>query len=139
IAMQPFAALQYVYLRQNAFGEGDAGVLNLAGRGTDTNSLRTLVGGRAVFGSRGRLTPQLRAAWFHELLSDSSLLNAHFAPIGGGAFNAQGLSLGRDWALVGGGLNWQLRGGWSLWGSYDTMVNARQTIHIGAGGLQYVW
>jgi outer membrane autotransporter protein len=139
LALQPFGALQYVYLRQNSFNEDGAGVLNLDGRGSDANSLRTFVGGRALFRPHSRLSPQVRAAWVHELLSTSSIVNAHFGAVGGGAFAVQGLSLGRDWALVGGGLNWQLSGGWSLWGNYDAMVNARQVFHVGSGGVQFVW
>ena len=139
VTLQPYGALQYVYVRQNSFSEQGAGALNLEGRGTDANSLRTFVGGRATFRPYSRLSPQLRAAWVHELLSTSSVVNAHFGAVGGGAFAVQGLSLGRDWALVGGSLNWQISGGWSLWGSYDAMVNSRQVFHVGSGGVQFVW
>lgn len=139
LMLQPYGALQYVYLRQNGFNEQGAGVMSLDGSGSDANSLRTFVGGRALFAPYRRLSPQLRAAWVHELLSPVSLVNARFGPIGGAAFEVQGLSLGRDWALVGGGLNWQLSQRWSLYGAYDAMVNTRQVLHVGSGGAQYVW
>ena len=92
-----------------------------------------------LFGAYRRVNPQLRAAWVHELLSTNSIVNAQFGPIGGAAFAVEGLSLGRDWALVGGGLNWQLSNHWSLYGNYDAMVNARQVFHVGSGGVQYIW
>jgi len=44
--LQPYAALQYIYLRQNNYTETGAGVLNLDVSGIDANSLRSLVGAR---------------------------------------------------------------------------------------------
>ena len=60
-------------------------------------------------------------------------------PIGGGSFAIQWLNLGRDWAIVGGGLRYELAGGWQLYGNYDAQVNTQQVFHVGSGGLQYAW
>jgi len=139
----PFAALQYIYLRQNAFEENGVGVFDLDGDGIDANSLRSLVGLRwqsALDGpTQRRWLPELHALWLHEFLETDALLTARFGPIGGSSFAIEGLSLGRDWAILGGGFNWQLSDGWSLLANYDAQVNTQQIFHVGSGGLQYTW
>lgn len=143
LTLQPYGALQYIYLRQNGFTETGADTLNLAVGGIDTHSMRSIVGGRAQMSRvtpRGRrLSPELRAMWLHEFLDTDAVVNSTFAPIGGAGFAIQGLNLGRDWAIVGGGLRLDLASGWSLYGNYDAQVNARQTFHVGSGGLHYAW
>jgi len=58
---------------------------------------------------------------------------------GGGSFAVQGLDLGRDWALVGGGGGWQLGSGWSLLTNCDARVNTQQVFHVASGNIQYLW
>jgi uncharacterized protein with beta-barrel porin domain len=66
--------------------------------------------------------------------------HAAFASVGGGeSFAINGLGLGRDWAVLGGGLNCDLGAGWSTYGDYDLMLNDQTTFHIGSGGVQYLW
>jgi uncharacterized protein with beta-barrel porin domain len=140
--LQPYAALQYIYLRQNSYTESGAGVLNLNVSGIDANSLRSLVGGRLQIDrgwQGGRLLPEVRALWLHEFLNTNAVVNSFFAPIGGGSFAIQGLNLGRDWAIVGGGLRYELASGWQIYGNYDAQVNTQQVFHVGSGGLQYAW
>ena len=141
--LQPFAALQYIYLRQNGYTETGADSLNLSVGGIDANSLRSLVGSRLQYtqGTRlgHRLLPELRALWLHEFLQTDAVVNSFFAPIGGGGFAIQGLNLGRDWAIVGGGFRCELNSGWNLYANYDAQVNTRQVFHVGSGGLQYAW
>jgi len=140
--LQPYGALQYIYLRQNSYTETGAGVLNLNVSGIDANSLRSLVGSRLQYDrgwQGGRLLPEVRALWLHEFLDTDSVVNSFFAPIGGGSFAIQGLNLGRDWAIVGGGLRYELASGWQLYGNYDAQVNTQQVFHVGSGGVQYAW
>lgn len=143
VCLQPFGAMQYIYLRQNGFSETGAQSLDLSVSGIDTNSLRSLVGARmaTTWTTRGgrQLFPQLQAIWLHEFLQTDTTLNAYFAPIGGGSFAVDGLNLGRDWALVGGGLNCPLGRGWSFSTSYNAQANARQVFHAGSGGVQLNW
>jgi outer membrane autotransporter protein len=142
-AWQPYAALQYIYLRQNSYTETGADSLNLAVSGIDANSLRSLVGGRvqSTHHTRmgNRLSPELRALWLHEFLQTDVAVNSFFAPVGGGSFAIQGLNLGRDWAIIGGGLNYELPGGWQLYANYDAQVNTQQVFHVGSGGAQVTW
>jgi outer membrane autotransporter protein len=142
-AVQPFAALQYIYVRQNAFTETGAAAANLSVPGIDTNSLRSVLGSR-VFGQSRRgygrsITPEMRALWLHEFLETNTGFNTFFSEVGGGAFAINGLGMGRDWALLGPGLNCDLSSNWSAYANYDLMLNDQTTFHIGSGGVQYTW
>jgi autotransporter-associated beta strand protein len=141
--LQPYAALQYIYLRQNSYTETGADTLNLSNSGIDANSLRSLVGCRlqSTYTTRGGhfVYPELRALWLHEFLATNVVVNSFFAPIGGSSFATQGLNLGRDWAIVGGGMRYELPQGWQLMANYDVQVNSQQVFHVGSGSLQYAW
>lgn len=141
--VQPYVALQYIYVRQNSFTESGAGVLDQSVAGVDTHALRGLLGTRlaqAWSTRHGRtLVPELRAAWMHEFLEPSSTLTAVFAPVGGGSFAARGLNFGRDWAVLGAGAQYILTRNTSLFANYDLLVNARQAWNAGSGGVQFVW
>ncbi len=139
---QPFAALQYVHVRQNGFTETGAGAANLSVDGLDDDSLRSLVGVRTqvrTVPSRAKITPEFRAVWVHEFLDVNSPVVATFAPVGGSSFIAEGLNMGRDWALVGTGLNCYLGRGWSAQANYDAQVNDRAAFHVGSGSVQKSW
>jgi uncharacterized protein with beta-barrel porin domain len=139
---QPYAALQYVYIGQEGFTENGAGPANLTVGAMDSNSLRSILGGRIstdIARSCCRtLTPELRAAWVHEFLDTNQAFTASLPGVGGG-FAVQGVDLGRDWALLGTGLNLQMGASTRLFGGYDLQVNDHQAMHIGSGGVEYVW
>ena len=140
--LQPYAALQYIYLRQNSYTETGADSLNLAVSGIDANSLRSLMGCRLRYDrglATGRLVPELRALWLHEFLNTSATVNSFFAPIGGGSFAIQGLNLGRDWAILGGGMLFERSSGWSITANYDAQVNSQQVFHVGSAGAEFRW
>jgi autotransporter-associated beta strand protein len=138
---QPFGALQYVHVRQNSFTETGAGVLNLSIDGVDDDSFRSLLGMRIqvrTIGNRRHVTPEFRAVWVHEFMDTDLPVVARFATVGG-AFTVEGLDMGRDWALVGTGLNWNLGNNWSAQANYDAQVNEHQTFHVGSGSVQKTW
>ncbi|MEP1643048.1 autotransporter domain-containing protein [Rhodopirellula bahusiensis] len=142
--LQPFAGLQYVYARQNAFTETGAGAMNLAMSGVDTHSLRSNLGTRLQWQSwmsrRGwAITPEIRGSWMHEFLDTTSIVNAQFAGVGGAGFTANGLDLGRDWAILGGGFEARPSDRWELRADYNTQFNENQVLHIGSGTLAYRW
>jgi outer membrane autotransporter protein len=110
----------------------------------DADSLRSLLGGRVSLSkvtSGGQLLiPQLRAAWLHEFLDTKQVSSARFGAFGGGTtFAVQGLDLGRDWAMLGGGLAWEISDRLQVAGNYDLQTNDHQTLHIGSGTLTYTW
>ena len=47
--------------------------------------------------------------------------------------------MGRDWAVLGTGVNCDLGCNWSTYANYDLMLNDQTTFHIGSGGVQYLW
>jgi outer membrane autotransporter protein len=141
--LQPYGALQYIHLRQNGFAE-TGGPSALAVDAVDADSLRSFVGSRLslpmVTSSGQLIIPQIRASWLHEFLDTNQVANARLGAFGGGtSFAVQGLDLGRDWALVGTGVTWQMTERLSLAGNYDLQTNSAQTFHIGSGTLNYVW
>ena len=85
------------------------------------------------------MVPELRAIWLHEFLAPETVLNARFAGISGASFLTRGLNYGRDWAVLGTGVNWIVDSHFSLYANYDIQVNARQTFHVGSGGAQFTW
>ena len=140
---QPFTALQYIYVRQNALTESGADSVDLAVRGNDTNALRGMLGTRVARAWQTKygptVVPELRAIWLHEFLAPETVLNARFAGISGASFLTRGLNYGRDWAVLGTGVNWIVDSHFSLYANYDIQVNARQTFHVGSGGAQFTW
>ncbi|MGD9128805.1 MAG: autotransporter domain-containing protein, partial [Planctomycetia bacterium] len=145
LLIQPYGALQYIYLRQGTFTESGAGDYGLAVGGIDLHSLRTIAGGRLAstlcFG-KSQVTFEGRGLWMHELLDQATgIVDAQLIgnPTGVPAFAISGANLGRDWAVVGTGVNWQLGPRMSVFAAYDAQINARQTFHIGSAGVQMVW
>jgi autotransporter-associated beta strand protein len=142
VTLQPFAALQYLYVGQNDFREDGAGLLNLDVESLDTHALRGALGAsvaRPFETSRGFLVPTFHAMWLHEFLDTSSVLNTSFASVGGASFATRGLDYGRDWAVLGTGLQWETGRNWSVLLNYDLQFNAVQTFHMGSGALQFQW
>lgn len=142
--LQPFGGIQYIYARQNAFAESGAGAMSLQMSGVDTHSLRSHLGSRLQWQSRTnrfgwRVTPEIRGSWLHEFLDTNSIVNAQFSGVGVAGFQANGLDLGRDWAVLGGGAEIRLSRSLSVNVNYDSQFNEHQVIHLGAGTLSYVW
>ena len=144
LSLQPFGGLQYIYVRQNGFTETGAAAANLAVPGINTHSLRSVLGSR-LFSQQAQLAnryfaPQLRALWLHEFLETETGFSTFFSEVGGGnSFAINGLGMGRDWAVLGGGVNCDLSCNWSIYADYDLMLNDQTTFHIGSGGVQYLW
>ena len=145
LLVQPYGALQYIYLRQGSFTESGAGDYGLEVGGIDLHSLRTILGGRLArtlcVGS-SQVTVEGRGLWMHELLDQATgIVDAQLIGAGAGipAFAVSGVDLGRDWAVVGMGVNCQLGPRMSVFGSYDAQLNGDQVFHIGSAGAQLVW
>jgi len=138
IDIEPFLGMQYTYLRQNGFQETGADALNLNVAGINTNALWGMLGARLIHDWLSG-TVEFRSVWLHNYLDSATVLNSTFAGVGGAAFSTQGLSLGRDAALVGGGFNWNLNGSVSLAANYDAFLVGDSNFHVGSGSFQYRW
>jgi len=141
--LQPFTALNYIYVDQNSFHETGAGVMNLSVDRIDAHALRGVLGTSLSTSFTGRRqgvwSPTARAMWLHEFLDPATSLNTTFTSVGGPSFATQGLNFGRDWAVVGAGLSWQATSQLSIFTNYDIQMNDNQVFNVGSGGLQYVW
>lgn len=141
--VQPLAALSYVFLHQNGYTETGPTIGNLSVDDINTNALRGVLGGyvsRSFETSHGSvLRPEARAFWLHEFLEPETTVDSSFTAIGGPSFATQGLNFGRDWGVIGAGLNWSVTQQLSLFANYDLLVNSRQTSNFGSGGLQFSW
>ncbi len=139
--VQPYVALQYIWLHQNDFTETGAGVNNATVNDTYTNSLRCLLGAKLPGQTRtilgGFLTPEARVYWMHEFLDATTGVTSSVG--GAPAFATGGLNLGRDWAVLGAGLTYDRGGRAALYANYDLQANGRQAFHVGSGGLLWVY
>ncbi len=138
VVLRPNVGLQYIWLHQDGHDETGIGAASLDG--VNEHSLRTLVGSSFQGVSRsmvgGNVSPYASAHWMHEFLDTTTNVNGQ---VGGAGFTTGGLSLGRDWAVLGTGLNYNQGGSTSLFAGYNLQTNDRQTFHAGNGGLQFAW
>ena len=141
---QPFASLTYVGVQQDAFAEHGAGSLDLRGGSQNANSLRSQLGARAYTGfhtKAGRLVMlNASAAWRHELLDESNILDASFeGDLSGNSFTTAGVNVDRDVAILGPGLTYMLSEHCSISANYNLSFSKNYTAHNGVGGLRYNW
>ena len=141
--IRPVTSLQYINVHQETFVENGAGALNLAVSGNNTQSLRTYAGiqyrGASITGKGWAASPQLQVGWQHEYLDESSLYTARFNALGPISYTARGLDFGRNWALLGLGMELVHGNHWSVFGGYDVYGNGRQTLHTGTGSVSFAW
>jgi uncharacterized protein with beta-barrel porin domain len=144
--VQPYVGLQYIYLRQNGVQEdGNIAALSaLNADPADYNAFRTHLGARLsrdISVKRFDGSIEFRSVWIHEMLQNTApLINASFAGAQNGpTFPIIGADLGRDWCWLGSGLQWRVRGNMNLYANYDVLVNIRETLHTGSGGVSFLW
>jgi autotransporter-associated beta strand protein len=140
--LQPFMALQHIYVRQSNVAETGANALDLNVGGVDLDALRTILGGRLVAQLQtSRLgTPDLefRTYWIHELLDEAATIDAQLAGTSS-AFRVRGVDLGRDWVVLGPGVNWRIGDNCRLFADYDLHFNSALAYHTGSGGVEFTW
>jgi outer membrane autotransporter protein len=140
---QPFAALEYIGTRQNAFAEQNANSINLQVDSLNANAFRGLLGSRLLNYYRTRsgrlLTLDASVAWRHEFLNNDRIFDASFVGQPGGAFAVSGLNVDRDAAIIGTGLNYALSHNCSIYANYDLLLSKDYAAHAGVGGFQYAW
>ncbi|HBT77192.1 MAG TPA: hypothetical protein DEB39_09790 [Planctomycetaceae bacterium] len=94
---------------------------------------------------RGTLSLYGQAVWMHALLNRTYTdFTAQFSNPGmvnfssNSKFTVRGNDPGRDWMVLGIGLNYDLAH-WRLFGGYNAFTNDQQTLHTGNAGLAYGW
>jgi outer membrane autotransporter protein len=141
--VQPLIGLQYLALNREGFQETGAGALNLTVNKDHVNSLRFSLGGRIApeppQGVVGAIVPEIRGRWVHEFLDDDQAISSNFAGAPGANFIVNSPELGRNFGIVGAGLNIQLGPLANLFLDYDYQFSSQLESHAGTGGLEFLW
>jgi uncharacterized protein with beta-barrel porin domain len=139
VQVTPYLGLGYLHAHTDSFTEtGSASALSV--QAMDPNSFTTTFGARfAATWQIGTTTfkPEIRAAWQHEYLDDTTTMRASFATTPGSpTFSATGTSFGRDSFLAGGGVTTAITASTQLFVDYDAKVTGGYTAQVVSGGLR---
>ncbi|MCL2117343.1 MAG: autotransporter domain-containing protein [Planctomycetaceae bacterium] len=142
--LQPYAGLQYLYAETDAFAETGTNPYKLETGATSVNSLRSNLGVRIARQicrvQRGNMYVSGSVSWMHEFLDADCVMASKWGVSNNpSTFGVRGNSLGRDWAVIGAGMEWQLRERLSIFGSYDLQINSYQALNIGNIGARIQW
>ncbi len=114
--LQPFAAMNYIYLDESAFNESGADPLNLGLKSRSTNSLVSDAGMRFSKSQEFAavvLTSELGASWNYDYRVDGRDLSAGFSGYPGATFTIKGRESEPHGFVLGGGLTFSNDGGWN--------------------------
>jgi outer membrane lipase/esterase len=135
----PTGVLEFVHVDIDGFTEKGANALNLKIGDQDADSLKFLLGGKVNYLARtswGSIVPELRAEWVHEFLYGQQSVSAQFANSGAGNFTAHTRTPTRDSALLGAGVNFNIRKNITFNISYDTNWGSDVMNQSVQGGLR---
>lgn len=150
-SLNPFFNLQYAYFHNDDFTEngvnevGDPSPLALNVGDIDHHSLRTQVGIRVnrdwMIGSchDRRLTTRFKGAWLHDLLGqvDPVVTTSHVGYPDFPVWNVKGNNAGRDWGIIGFGIDFNASSRLSFLFDYNCYVNEYTTIHYGMATMRF--
>jgi len=137
----PHMSWQYIHVDQDSIEETGANAINLVGNSIETDSLRSIMGLTVQQTGQtglGPATTKLRIGWMHEHLDSRQQFVAAFESATE-TFAIQGVELGRNWAVLGGNLQWSLFKHATALLAYQGQVNENQALHAGAAGLEFRW
>lgn len=130
----PIASLSYSHLNQDGYTETSNGGGALKISGNNTDSVRTGLGGKAVFNLGAKsINSQLEshAMWFHELADTEQDTTARFNA-GGAAFTTNGVKMDRNAYNLGASLNLSNKAATqTLSISYDAEIKDQYLSHSG--------
>jgi outer membrane autotransporter protein len=144
----PYVGLGYLRTHVDGFTEAGGGGAALAVGAVDANSFTTSLGARASTSLRvGNmlLKPEVRAAWQHEWLDDSTNVQSAFASAPGSVFTVTGAGFGRDSFIGGTGVSTTLAGfgvndphfaSTQLYFDYDVKANGGYLSNVVSGGFR---
>jgi len=150
-SLNPFFNLQYAYFHNDSFTEsgldevGDDSALALNVGEINHHSLRTQVGLRInndwMIGAEHdrRVTTRFKGAWLHDLLGacDPVVTTSHVESPDFPIWNLTGNNSGRDWAILGAGIDFNASSRLSFLFDYNCYVNEYTTIHYGMGTMRF--
>ena len=135
----PFVGISYLHSHLDGFTESGAQAADLTSAGADKDSIETSLGVRAstsVMVGTALLVPEVRAIWQHELGDDRSKITQAFALSPASPFTVQGLKLGNDAAVIGGGVSYDANDRVKLFLDYDAKLEDSYTAHAVTGGVR---
>jgi outer membrane autotransporter protein len=138
--LQPFAALQYIYLDEESFNESGAEGVNLLVDDRKTGSLVSDLGMRFTrpFEKYSWFyVPDVTVAWRHDFDIDDRSVTAAFDGSPGVAFTTQSRDIDKDGVIIGGGMTLLNKAGVSLYFRYDSEIRSDYAAQQLSGGLRY--
>lgn len=111
IVIGPFAAIDYVRNKTNAYTETGAGAFSLIVPETTATSFQTTLGAQAAMTFNigdSDIAPYAKAAWVHEFHDDAPVTTVAFTGAPTAAFQSVGRSAEANWAQIGGGVSARL-------------------------------
>lgn len=133
----PEAALQYLYLHEEAFTESGPAALDVDSRNTD--SLRSRLGLSCkypVMVSQMRVIPEVFLGWEHEFLADDEATHAHFVS-GGKTFGVDIPDARRDSASINASITAVIKKNISAYLRYDGSSHSHGETHGVSAGFRY--
>jgi uncharacterized protein with beta-barrel porin domain len=115
-AFGPYGSLQYIRLDEESFEERGAGGISLRVSDRKTDSLTSELGVRLVRlikGKCGNFIPEVSLGWSHDFDIDDHVVRASFAGSPGASFSIDGQDVERNGLVVGAGLTFIHKGGFS--------------------------
>jgi uncharacterized protein with beta-barrel porin domain len=137
LKVTPYFGLGYLHTRLGAYTESSS--VGLAVQSVDANSLTTDLGARASLVWRvgsAVLHPEIRAAWQHEWLDDSTSVQASFAQAPGSVFTTTGAAFSREAFVGGAGISSDVTQTTRLFIDYDARLSGGYTAQVISGGLR---
>jgi len=128
----PTAGVQYVHLDVDGYTETGLPGANLTVNENQSDSLRSLFGGRLSYAMKSSgtiFTPHLSASWQHEFLAQSRGVTSQFNGLGAGSFTVNTPNPSRDSALADVGLDAEINHTVTLF--VDYAVQAGQSNYFG--------
>jgi outer membrane autotransporter protein len=144
----PYVGLGYLHTHVDSFTESGGGGAALSVDAVDANSFTTSLGARATTSLRignTLLKPEVRVAWQHEWLDDSTNVQSAFASAPGSVFTVTGAGFGRDSFIGGAGISTTLAGfgvtdprfaPTQLFVDYDVKTTGGYLANVVSGGLR---
>ena len=144
LGLQPYVGLQYLNSSTDAYCETGDNKYKLETDSAEVNSLRSNLGVRFARQicrvKRGDLYLSGNVSWMHEFLdTDCEMASKWAVSNNPSTFVVSGNSTGRDWAVMGAGMDWKLRQRLSVFGSYDLYANSDQMLNVGNVGARIEW
>ncbi len=142
--ISPYGGIDYTWLKRTRADEANYNnsIFALSAHGKNYNSLRSTLGARAslnMFPGNQEIHLILHGNWSHEFLNSINGKTTMNFINGGSDFIIYGNTMGRDWGLVGGGVEWIPIPALVIYGNYDYMKNKYLSGQLGYAGVRFRW